>query len=1303
MNTERNRTLFARLVSVALGISFLGLTLPGLAQESLQVLNHHVRSEISSGKWLPIGSLPSSQQLHLSIVLPLRNQDELTSLLGRLSDPSSPDYHQFLSVEQFVKRYGPTAEDYAATVAFAQSNGFTVTDAPTNRMLAPIKGTVAQIERTFHVSMKVYQHPTEGRTFYSPNSEPALALSVPVAHIVGLNNFLLPRPLVMKPSAEQGVVAAAVTGSGPGGSYLASDMRAAYYTSTLPTGSAALTGSGQAVGLVEFDGYNISDVSSSFAGTATSSANGSNYLLSYTPTAGGTTYTIPVNNVLLDGATGAPCQLIPSNCQDAEQALDIVQAIGMAPGLSQVRVYIGSYDVDILNAMASENIAQQLSISWEWSPDDPATDDFFFQEFAAQGQSIFAASGDSGAYDPEGFFSPYFYPAEDAWVTTVGGTDLVTNGAGGAWSSETAWYQSGGGISPDGIPTPSWQAGVANSSNNGSTTLRNEPDVAAEADIDNYDCNMGTCQETGGGTSFAAPRWAGFMALINQQSVAAGNSSAGFVNPAIYAIGAGSNYNSDFHDIISGNNDCCSGGVSFNSVTGYDLVTGWGSPAGQDLIDALAPPASLGFHLSTSPSSLTINSGASSTTTITVTDVDGFAGSVNLSISGLPSGITASFGTNPANGSSVLTLTVSSTAIRGSYLLTISGTSGSLTATTTVALTVNAQSFSISSAPGSLQLILGSSGSSAIEVTDYAGFAGSVALAVTAGLPSGVTASWVTNPTTGNSLLILTASTAATPFTDAVVTITGTSGALSATTTIALTLTPEGFLINVSPYPFILAEGGSATATVDVVPRGNIPIGSAGSVTLSAVGLASGVSASFNPNPTTTGTSVLTMTASNSASLGTSEVYIIGNSPGVFSGQVAFQQTITATPTPTFTVATSLQSLTVAQGGSVTNTIKVTYLNGFTGAVTLTGNAPLGATVSITPNPTTGTSLLTLNASSSTATGVYWLNVTGTSGTLSVYANYYLMVTPPPSFTLAPGATLLNTSPGTTATTTIAVNGSNGFNGSVALSASGVPSGMTASFSPNPTTGISTLTVTDTSAAPGTYNLTITGASGTLTTSTNVSVVVSNPSISINDAPGALTISQGASGATTVTLTYTNGSPGDVPLTISALPSGVTASFSPNPITSTSVLTLTASPTAARGTTMLMIIAKTSYESAGATLFLTINPAVQKTFTIEAVPNSLTVHQGEENSTGIIVTSVDGFNSAVRLRVSGLPAGVTTEFSKNAVTPRANDKADSRLHLIASDDAAEGTATVTVTGSSGSLSHSAEIALTVEKKERKGR
>jgi subtilase family serine protease len=101
----------------------------------------------------------------------------------------------------------------------------------------------------------------------------------------------------------------------------------------------------------------------------------------------------------------------------------------MAPGLSQVRVYIGTDDATILNSIASENIAKQLSCSWSWRPDDPGTDDVFFQEFAAQGQSFFAASGDAGAYDSA--INPYFYPQEDVYVTSVGGTHLTTSAAGG--------------------------------------------------------------------------------------------------------------------------------------------------------------------------------------------------------------------------------------------------------------------------------------------------------------------------------------------------------------------------------------------------------------------------------------------------------------------------------------------------------------------------------------------------------------------------------------------------------------------------------------------------------------------------------------------------------------------------------------------------------------------------------------------------------------------------------------------------------------------------------------------------------
>ena len=123
---------------------------------------------------------------------------------------------------------------------------------------------------------------------------------------------------------------------------------------------------------------------------------------------------------------------------------------------------------------------------------------------AAQGQTFFAASGDDGAFQSS--ISPYFYPAESQFVTAVGGTHLTTTGAGGSWSSEVAWnsegYGSGGGISPDQIAIPSWQSGLANSSNGGSTTLRNVPDVAMEADFDNYACNLGTCSSSAAGTSF---------------------------------------------------------------------------------------------------------------------------------------------------------------------------------------------------------------------------------------------------------------------------------------------------------------------------------------------------------------------------------------------------------------------------------------------------------------------------------------------------------------------------------------------------------------------------------------------------------------------------------------------------------------------------------------------------------------------------------------------------------------------------------------------------------------------------------
>jgi subtilase family serine protease len=763
--TKTNGSTIRAAMFCAATLLFLAGSLP--AQQAVQVLHEHVRPVVANGGAPQLGSLPGSQRLNLAIMLPPRNQSELNSLLERLYDPSSPDYHKFLSVAEFTAQFSPTQEDYDAVVAYAKAQGFVVTDKPANRLLVDINGSVGQIERAFHVGMKVYAHPTQSRTFYSPDREPSLDLSVPVSHIAGLNSYSIPKPMLKRAGAMQQMVQSHA-GSGPGGSYLGSDMRAAYY------GGTALTGAGQAVAMVEFDGYNMSDVTGTFNGH---------------------TYTVPINNVLIDGASGA------SDGDDGEQVLDIVQAISMAPGLSQLRVYIapistsiGVGDVDMFNKIATENIAKSISCSWGWNPADPAANDPIFQEFAAQGQNLFVASGDSGAYTGSNATDSSF-PAEDVYVVAVGGTDLTTNGAGGPWQSETAWADSGGGPADNGYAIPSWQAGVANSSNGASSTIRNVPDVAAEGNFDNYLCDQGVCQSGWGGTSFAAPRWAGFLALVNQQAVANTGSPLGFLNPALYAIGKGGSSTTDFHDITSGNNNNGKG-KSYNAVTGYDLVTGWGSPNGQSMINALAGSAAPGFTLSDSPSSLTITQGGpGGTSTITVHPFGGFTGSVSLSASGLPSGVTAVFNPTSTTSTSVLTLTASSTATTGTATVTIKGTSGSLTATTTLTLTVKVPAqpnFTVGASPASLTIKPGSNGTSTITVTSQNGFNSATTLSAS-GLPSGVTAAFATNPVTpaanGSATSVLTLTVASTAANGtSTVTVTGTSGSLTHTTTISLTV-----------------------------------------------------------------------------------------------------------------------------------------------------------------------------------------------------------------------------------------------------------------------------------------------------------------------------------------------------------------------------------------------------------------------------------------------------------------------------------------------------------------------------------
>ena len=351
------------------------------------------------------------------------------------------------------------------------------------------------------------------------------------------------------------------------------DFRFAY----LP--GVTLNGAGQAIALVEFDGYYQNDI------TAYENQTGLPHVI--------------LTNVFVDGFDGIPIT------DNTEMSLDIEMAISMAPGLSKVIVYEapsgGSTAIDVLNQIATDNSAKQISCSWVFG--DSTNLDQIYKQYATQGQSFFQSSGDDGAFS---LLWPNQQQADSPYVTLVGGTTLTTTGPEGDWLTEKVWNwnignlpgetngASGGGLSQGEVtyPIPSWQQGIDMTLNQGSTIVRNVPDVAMVADGIYVIYNNGSTESIGG-TSCAAPLWAGFIALVNQQAEANGQPTVGFINPAIYAIGTGTTYEACFHDIMIGDNETYYSPFQYFAVSGYNLCTGWGTPNGSNLVNALAPmPAS---------------------------------------------------------------------------------------------------------------------------------------------------------------------------------------------------------------------------------------------------------------------------------------------------------------------------------------------------------------------------------------------------------------------------------------------------------------------------------------------------------------------------------------------------------------------------------------------------------------------------------------------------------------------------------------------------------------------------------------
>ncbi len=330
-----------------------------------QVLQGHVPGDVARLHLQPTGRLASTNRLHLAIGLPLRNKEALGNLLQQISDPASPQYRHYLTSKEFTQRFGPSEEDYQSVIAFAKTNGLTVTETYPHRMLVSLNAAVVDIERALHVTLYVYRHPTERREFYALDAEPSLDLAVPVLHISGMDDYHLAHPdNVVKPKHGTGVKPN--VGTGPSQFYMGNDFRNAYVPDV------SLTGSGQTVGLLEFDGYTESEITW------------------YEDNAKPPLPHVPLIAVTIDGAPGTPSGLPADNPGEDEVTGDIEMLVSMAPGLSSIVVYTapryyllnwGHEDWDgILARMVEDTYVNQFSCSWGTSNyHDPNADQFFLK------------------------------------------------------------------------------------------------------------------------------------------------------------------------------------------------------------------------------------------------------------------------------------------------------------------------------------------------------------------------------------------------------------------------------------------------------------------------------------------------------------------------------------------------------------------------------------------------------------------------------------------------------------------------------------------------------------------------------------------------------------------------------------------------------------------------------------------------------------------------------------------------------------------------------------------------------------
>jgi pseudomonalisin len=660
---------------------------------------HQARPEFDAGA--ADTALPMERMI-LSLYISPQKQGELAGLLADQQDPSSQNFHKWLTPEEFGARFGAAPADIRTITHWLTSHGFKIDETGKGGTWVNFSGRVAEVEKAFHVTMRTYR--VEGTLRHANANDPAIprALTGLVAGVVSLHDF--PRRAM---HIEARPVSIPEYSSGSTHYLAPGDFATIYNVNALY--AAGIDGTGQSIAIVGRTHPSGADWSA-FRSIMALPANTPQIIVNGTdPGDLGGGEDIEANlDVEWAGAVAknASIKFVTSKSTSSTDGVDLSAQYIVNNNLAAVMsTSFGSCEAQMtyLNGIKKPSVTENAFYNNLWS------------QAAAQGITSFVSSGDYGAagcgtYDANsnlvGWSAGVNGIASTPYNVAVGGTQF-NEGSGNYWSAgngtgyasatgylpEIAWNESGtlpaatGGGPSSIYAKPAWQVSPGVPADG----MRDIPDVSlTSARHDGYlVCSQGSCTSSFyvvGGTSAASPSFAGLMALVVQQT----GQRQGNANARLYQL-ANAQYGSGgvavFHDTVSGNNSV-PGVTGYSCTAGYDLATGLGSVDAYALVSNWIPE----FAVSAAPSSLSVLQRSSGSASVTATLTGNFSSPVSLAASGLPAGATALFAPSaiaaPGAGSSTLTILADASTAAGSYPVVITATGGGLSRSATLNLNV---------------------------------------------------------------------------------------------------------------------------------------------------------------------------------------------------------------------------------------------------------------------------------------------------------------------------------------------------------------------------------------------------------------------------------------------------------------------------------------------------------------------------------------------------------------------------------------------------------------------------------------